>query len=358
MRHVHLSDLLHARRDALQVLRGAQGRHTAAPASVKAVDLTSLGFAVGHATDNAGATGLTVIRAIDPQDVMRGAAAIVGRATATREVATVATDHIAKRVDAILLTGGSAYGLDAAAGVMRWMEERGRGFPIAGGVVPIVPSAAVFDLAPLGRFDARPTPQMAYEACESAKPSGIAEGSVGAGTGCTVGKAAGREHAMKGGFGCAIESLGEISVAAVAVVNAFGDVRDVDGRIIAGARDADGRWLDSAALIAEAAAAGAVPVNAQPEPQTTLCAVMTNAAYSGHEMQQLARASAAALYRRITPAGTSFDGDVVFAIGPQSGSAPLPLPSVEVIAVRALEMAIERAVRLAKGRDGVPGLAD
>jgi L-aminopeptidase/D-esterase-like protein len=359
VRHVHLSDLLHARRDALQVLRGPKRRNAAATPGVKPVDLTSLGFAVGHASDNAGVTGLTVVRAVDGKNVMRGAAAIVGRATATREVATVATDHISKRIDAIMLTGGSAYGLDAAAGVMRWMEERGRGFPIAGGVVPIVPSAAVFDLAPLGRFSARPTPQMAYDACERAMPSGIAEGSVGAGTGCTVGKAAGREHAMKGGFGCAIESLGAASVAAVAVVNAFGDVRDADGRIIAGARDADGRWLDSAALIAEGAAGGAaVAVSAQPEPQTTLCAVMTNAAYSGHEMQQLARASAAALYRRITPTGTSFDGDVVFAIGPQSGGTPPPLPSIEVIAVRALEMAIERAVRLAKGRDGVPGLAD
>jgi L-aminopeptidase/D-esterase-like protein len=358
LRHLHLPDLLHARRKTLQVLRGTQDRNATPASSVRAVDLKSLGFAVGHATDAEGATGLTVIRAIDRENVMRGAAAIVGRATATREVATVSTDHIAKRVDAIMLTGGSAYGLDAAAGVMRWMEERGRGFPIAGGVVPIVPAAAVFDLAPLGRFDARPTPQMAYDACESATSSGIAEGSVGAGTGCTVGKAAGREHAMKGGVGCAMETLGEVSVAAIAVVNAFGDVRDGDGRVIAGARDADGRWLDSASLIAEGASGGAVPVSAQPEPQTTICAVLTNAAYSGHEMQQLARASAAALYRRITPAGTSFDGDIVFAIGPQNGSAPLPLPSVEVIAVRALEMAIERAVRLAKGRDGVPGLAD
>ncbi|MEW5918421.1 MAG: P1 family peptidase, partial [Gemmatimonadota bacterium] len=144
-------------------------------------DFSSLGVALGHATDEVGGTGLTVIRAIEADYVLRGAAAIVGRATATREVATLTPDHIAKRVDAILLTGGSAYGLDAAAGVMRWMEERGRGFPIAGGVVPIVPAAAVFDLAPLGKFAARPTASMAYDACERAQPNGIAEGSVGAG---------------------------------------------------------------------------------------------------------------------------------------------------------------------------------
>ncbi|MGH7712138.1 MAG: P1 family peptidase, partial [Gemmatimonadaceae bacterium] len=118
---------------------------------MSSIDLSSLGIALGHATDEQGGTGLTVIRSVDARSVMRGAVAIVGRATATREVATVATDHIAKRVDAILLTGGSAYGLDAAAGVMRWMEERGRGFPIGPGVVPIVPAAVVFDLAPLGR---------------------------------------------------------------------------------------------------------------------------------------------------------------------------------------------------------------
>jgi L-aminopeptidase/D-esterase-like protein len=289
---------------------------------------------------------------------MRGAAAIVGRATATREVPTVTADHIAQRVDAILLTGGSAYGLDAAAGVMRWMEERGRGFPIAAGVVPIVPSAAVFDLAPLGRFDSRPTPQMAYDACERASVSGISEGSVGAGTGCTVGKAAGRDHAMKGGVGCAMATHGDIIVAAVAVVNAFGDVRDSNGRIIAGARDASGAWLDSAAVIEQAALGGApVPATAG-APQTTLCAVATNILFSGHELQQLARASSAALYKRITPAGTAFDGDIVFAMGPQAGNAIAPLPAVEIVAVRALESAIERAVRLAKGRDGIPGLAD
>jgi L-aminopeptidase/D-esterase-like protein len=325
---------------------------------VTAIDFSSLGVAVGHATDEPGGTGLTVIRPMDAGYLMRGAAAIIGRATATREVGTLTPDHISKRVDAILLTGGSAYGLDAAAGVMRWMEERGRGFPIAGGVVPIVPAAAVFDLAPIGRFTSRPTPEMAYEACERATASGVAQGSVGAGTGCTVGKASGREHAMKGGFGCAVEPLGDVSVAAVAVVNAFGDVRDGSGQIIAGARDSDGRWLDSAAIIAEAALGGSVPVTAQPEPQTTLCTVITNASFSGHELQQLARASSAALFKRITPVGSSFDGDVVFALGPQNGGINAPLPSVEVLAVRALEAAIERAVRLAKGRDGVRGLAE
>lgn len=356
---VCLPDLQHARRDTLQKLRAIEARFGGPSAArVSGADFGSLGVAIGHATDEAGATGLTVIRAVQAQHILRGAAAIVGRATATREVGTVTPDHIAKRVDAILLTGGSAYGLDAAAGVMRWLEERGRGFPIAGGVVPIVPAAAVFDLAPLGSFSARPTAAMAYDACERATSSGIAQGSVGAGTGCTVGKASGREHAMKGGFGCAVARQGDTCVGAVAVVNAFGDVRDSANNIIAGARDASGRWLDSAAIIAGSALGGAVSITAQPEPQTTLCAVISNGAFSGHELQQLARASSAAMFRRITPVGTSFDGDVIFALGPQDGGVTVALPAVEVLAVSALEQAIERAVRYARGRDGVRGLAD
>ncbi len=263
--------------------------------------------------------------------------------------------NLTDRIDAVLLTGGSAYGLDAAAGVMRWMEERGRGFPIGGGVVPLVPTAAIFDLGPLGRFDARPTADMAYQACEDGRAAGIAEGSVGAGTGATVGKAAGVERAMKGGVGCWVERTDEIIVGAVAVVNAVGDVRDARGQILAGARAPDGGFLDSARLLAKGA-----PRLRAPEPaaaHTTLAVVATNAALSRVEVQQLAAASAAAFYRRITPAGTSYDGDIVFALCAHEGPSA-PLVQVEVLAVSALEMAIERAVRLAVGRDGIPGLAD
>jgi L-aminopeptidase/D-esterase-like protein len=263
--------------------------------------------------------------------------------------------NLTDRIDAILLTGGSAYGLDAAAGVMRWMEERGRGFPIGGGVVPLVPAAAIFDLGPLGRFDARPTPEMAYAACEDARAAGIAEGSVGAGAGATVGKAGGVERAMKGGIGCWVERMDEVVVGAVAVVNAVGDVRDARGQILAGARAPDGGFLDSTRLLAKGA-----PRLRAPEPgaaNTTLAVVATNAALSRVEVEQLAAASAAAFYRRITPAGTSYDGDIVFALCAHQGPSA-PAIQVESLAVSALEMAIERAVRLAVGRDGIPGLAD
>jgi L-aminopeptidase/D-esterase-like protein len=318
------------------------------------IDFAPLGLAIGHATDTAGATGLTIVRGVDGP--FRAAAITLGRATGTRELDALSPHHLVDRVDAVLLTGGSAYGLAAAAGVMRWMEERGRGFPVTGGVVPIVPAAVIFDLAPLGAFDARPTAQMAYEACERAVTAGVEEGSVGVGTGATVGKAAGVAHATKGGFGYAVLRAGELTVGALAVVNALGDVRDASGRIIAGARAEGGGFIDLEHAIAEGAATRA----RFGEPQagnTTLALVATSAALSRVELQQVARAAGAALARRITPVGTSFDGDVIFATAPLEGASASPL-QVEVLAVHALEQAVERAVRLARGRDDIPGLAD
>ena len=261
--------------------------------------------------------------------------------------------HLVDRIDAILLTGGSAYGMDAAAGVMRWMEERGRGFPVGDGVVPIVPAAVVFDLRPLGSFAARPTPDMAYAACESARSAGVQEGSVGAGTGTTVGKAAGPEWAMKGGFGCAIARGPSLIVGAMAVVNALGDVRDAEGRIIAGARGEKG-FRDSVTLLA----GGAPPsFEALQTTNTTLAVVALSAPLARTDLRAVAQAAAAALYRRITPAGTAYDGDIVFAVSPLDG-APADVMAASMLATAALEQAIERAVRTARGRDGIPGLAD
>lgn len=316
-------------------------------------DLSGLGIAVGHATDHDGATGITVVRGVDRG--FRCAAAVIGRATGTRELQTATPFHLVDRVDAVVLTGGSAYGLDATAGAMRWMEERGRGHSVGMGVVPIIPAAVIFDLAPLGRFTARPTPEMAYAACETASAADIAEGSVGAGTGATVGKAAGIAGAMKGGVGIGTARGGDVMTAAVAVVNALGDVRDERGDIIAGARDADGRFLDGARLVAEGVVRRKFSDSALQN--TTIAVVASSVCLTRVELSQLAQASAAALFRRITPSGTSFDGDVLFAICPPEGPAGTPT-QVEGLAVRALENAVERAVRLAVGRDGIPGLAD
>jgi L-aminopeptidase/D-esterase-like protein len=298
------------------------------------------GLVVGHATDVAGATGCTVVRGAT--GAFRCGVHVLGRATGTREIDSLTPGHLVDRVDAIFLTGGSAYGLDAAAGVMRWMEERQRGFSVGDGVVPIVPGAVVFDLAPLGRFDARPTAAMAYDACERATPEAV-EGSVGAGTGATVGKVAGPETCMKGGIGCGAAEAGPVAVRALAVVNALGDVRDAHGQIVAGARGADGAWIDSEQWIARnASGAGTFAETAH---HTTLCVVSTNAALTPVQLAGLARAAGAALFRRITPAGTSFDGDVIFATAPTTGGVPALPAAVEALAVHALEMAIERGVR-------------
>ncbi len=339
------------------------------------VDLAPFGIAVGHAHDAEGATGCTVVRGAER--ALRAAHALVGRASASRELAVASPDHLVGRADAVLLTGGSAYGLDAAAGVMRWMEERGRGFPVGGpgggGVVPIVPAAGLFDLLPLGRFDRRPTPAMAYEACERAGPVVAEQGSVGAGAGLTVGKSLGRAGAMKGGVGVAAVWEGVVGVAAVAAVNAYGDVRDAAGRVVAGARLPDGRFAaeveaagahSADAAAPEAAGAPALPAGepASPFGNTTLCVVAASRPLDPVSLAQLARASAAALYRRITPCGTTFDGDVIFALCPDApppaDDPPADRVRLEGVAVRALEAAVERAVRFAAGRDGVPGLAD
>jgi L-aminopeptidase/D-esterase-like protein len=305
------------------------------------------GLAVGHATDVPGATGCTVIRG--DTGPFRCGVAVVGRATGTRELALLDPSHLVDRVDAILLAGGSAYGLDAAAGVMRWMEERGRGFEVGSGVVPIVPAAVLFDLMPLGRFDARPTPEMAYDACERATTE-VEEGAIGAGTGATVGKVAGSAGAMKGGVGCGAASAGTLEVRALAAVNALGDVRDANGRIIAGARAPDGSWLDGEAVLAR----GSIrderfrDLTAR---STTLCVVATNAALDRAALAALARAASAALYRRITPVATQFDGDVIFATAPMANGIDASIPQVEALTVRALEIAIERSVRAAAPGD-------
>ena len=324
-------------------------------------DFSPLGLAVGHATDEHGATGCTVVRAVDGP--LRGGVAVFGRATGSRELAAVTPPHVADRVDAVFLTGGSAYGLDAAAGVMRWMEERGRGHAVRGGVVPIVPAAVVFDLAPLGRFDARPSSEMAYAACNDAATTSILEGSVGAGTGATVGKIDGPASAMKGGLGCAIVSSGRIHVAAVTVVNALGDVRDASGRIIAGARNAQHGFVDTAARLARADEWRSERAESLTMQNTTLALVATNVPLDRVALGQLARAAGAALFRRITPTGTTVDGDIVFSLAPHGDvakrdDAPLSTLQIEALAVQALEQAIERAVRTARGRDGIPGLAD
>ena len=309
------------------------------------------GIHVGHWTHPNGSTGCTVI--IAPPGGMRAAAALRGRATGTRELDPLDPRHIVGHVDAILLTGGSAFGLGAADGVMRWLRERKRGFPVrADEVVPIVPAAVIFDLGNTGSAPAWPGPDDAARACDAASGA-VAEGAVGVGAGATVGKAAGLARAMKGGVGSWAEAAGDVVVGALVVVNAVGDVRDARGAILAGARDGAG-FLDAQRYVAR----GGQPFGPDPEPQTntTLAVIATNATLDKTALQAVAHAGSDALARRITPYGTLFDGDVVFAASTAQVPPASPL-QVEALAALAVPEALERGVRLARGNAVTPGLA-
>lgn len=294
------------------------------------------GIAAGHAALADDATGCTVL--IGP---FRGAVDIRGLATGTREMETLSPQHLVPQVDAILLTGGSALGLAAADGVVQWLREQGRGFEIGTTRIPIVPAAVIFDIKrPEQRY---PDAALGRAACVAAGNSPLAEGRVGAGTGAMVGKLRGPAHAENGGVGTFAVAHGDHTVGAVAVVNAFGDVLDHDGTIIAGARADDGSPIDS--MRSAISAAGA----AQPlMSNTTLCAVATDAPLSRTALQAVARMGSSAIVRRIAPANTVFDGDVVFALSTAATTSdvtPAELLSIGAAAQLALEEAIIRAVR-------------
>lgn len=306
---------------------------------------------VGHWTDPGGATGCTVV--LGPRDGIAGAVAIRGRATGTRELDTLDPRHLVGRVDAVLLTGGSAFGLGAADGVMRWLRERDRGFRIRPDLaIPIVPTAVIFDLGHAGGAPRWPGPEDGYHACEAAGLE-VAEGSVGAGTGATVGKILGLDRAMKGGVGTWAAGAGDVVVAALVVTNSVGDVRDGGGVILAGARATAGGFADSVRHLAS----GAVPFGAAPGQSTTLAVVATNATVDRIALAGLAHAASDALARRITPFGTPFDGDVTIALATGAVPAATPL-QIEALAAEVVAVAVERSVRLARGTAAVPGLGD
>ncbi|MBI4410015.1 MAG: P1 family peptidase [Gemmatimonadetes bacterium] len=300
------------------------------------------GIRIGHATDADARTGCTVL--LGP---FRGACEVRGLATGTRELEVLSPLHLATQVDALLLTGGSAFGLAAAHGVVQWLEERGAGFDTGVARVPIVPAAVIFDLG-VGRVDRRPDAAMGRAACDAAGTGDVAEGAVGAGTGATVGKLRGMAGAMPGGIGSWSIHGPEYVVGALAVVNALGDVLDAHGHILAGARDETGRLLDSAALLRAGAVSGELEQLAvRPGANTTLAVVATDAPLTRTALQALARAAGVALARRISPVHTPYDGDIVFALSTAPEGRELSPPfllALGALATHALEGAIERAV--------------
>jgi L-aminopeptidase/D-esterase-like protein len=251
-------------------------------------------------------------------------------------------------VHALLLTGGSAFGLNAAEGVMKWLEEHGVGYDTPWAKVPIVPAAVIFDLN-VGDPTVRPDAKAAYQACSSASSSSV-EGNVGAGTGATVGKWKGIDFWMKGGLGGATTTVGELVVGAIAVVNAVGDVVDEQGRILAGSRSKDGAFYGDTDRY-RTFARGAV----LEKTNTTLVVVATNSALSKVQLHRVAQRMHDGMARAIVPSHTSYDGDVTFALC--SGSVKTEFDLVAEIGASLTSESIRRAVRAAKSMSGIPGLA-
>ena len=306
------------------------------------------GIQVGHWTNLEAATGCTVI--LCPQGAVAGVD-VRGGAPGTRETDLLDPVCMVQQVQAICLAGGSAYGLAAADGVMRWLEKQGHGFDVRVARVPIVPAAVIFDLA-MGNAHVRPDAAAGYAACIAASDGPGAEGNVGAGTGATVGKLLGYQWATKGGLGTAsrIYANGMI-IAALAVVNAAGDVVDGEnGQIVAGARRADGTGF--ANIMRRLSAAGEIETEQWGRRNTTLGVVATNVALTKAGATKVAQLAQNGLARAIRPVHTLIDGDVVFALS--LGEAQGDPGIVGALAGDLLGEAIVRAVRAAESLHGVP----
>jgi L-aminopeptidase/D-esterase-like protein len=300
------------------------------------------GFAVGHWTDSAAATGCTVV--IPPPET-RGGVDVRGGGPGTRETEVVGPLSGAHEVSAVMLAGGSAFGLAAADGVARWLEERGRGHPTPGGPVPIVPAAVVYDLAE-GDASVRPGPEEGYAACEAAG-SVPQRGRVGAGAGTAVGKLFGRDRATAAGVGYAAARSGRgDTVAALAVANGFGDVIGEDGDVMAGPRGEDGKMRSTADEIA--AMAGLPEWVPLEERNTTLVCVMTDAALGRATCTRVARMASGGVARAVDPVFSDVDGDVAFCLASGKGEGDrFAAIAVGTIAATVTAAAIRDAVRSA-----------
>ena len=287
------------------------------------------GVTAGHYTDSENKTGCTVI-------IIEGGAVcgvdVRGSAPGTRETDLLRPMNAVQKVNALLLSGGSAYGLAAADGVMRWLEERGKGFDTGSARVPIVPAAVLYDLA-VGSATVRPGAQEGYAACEAASSEPLAQGRFGAGTGAMVGQAAGPEFASPGGFGAASVQLGDVIVAACFAVNAFGDIYDYNtGKKIAGMKGAT-----VSGALAEGAVAGVFGTN------TVIGVIGTNAYITKEQACKLACAGQDGIAMCVRPSHTMFDGDTVFAFG--TGEKQCDISALLAAGAEAAAKAIINAVK-------------
>ena len=308
------------------------------------------GVLVGQAQDAEALTGCTV--AVFPDGAV-GGVDVRGSASGTRELVVLDAMHLTPAIHAITLSGGSAFGLDAAGGVMRALEEQGIGFPTPAACVPIVPAAIIYDLG-IGSAGIRPDAAMGYTACQAAASGPVEQGNAGAGMGATVGKLYGMPQAMQGGVGTASAQLDNVWVGALVVCNALGDVRDpATGMLLAGTREAP----DSLALAdtAEQLRRGATP-RLDAGTNTTLGIVATNARLSKPQARKLAQLAQHGLVKGLSPAHTLYDGDTVFAVSTGTHAAdPIQLG---IVAADLVAESLSAAVKAARSVGGVPGLGD
>jgi L-aminopeptidase/D-esterase-like protein len=316
--------------------------------------LTSVaGVKVGHVTLDGRPTGCTVVLT---EEGVVGAVDVRGGAPGTRETDLLDPANTVQEVNAVVLAGGSAFGLDAASGVMRYLEERGRGYRVGDTVVPIVVGAILFDLLVGEDPSVRPGAECGYRAAAVASTDTPAEGSVGAGAGATVGKLRGMARAMRGGIGTASVSLpGGLTVAVLVAVNSVGDVVDpTTGAVVAGVRTEDGQGLADARRLVRAS----VPETPDGRANTTIAVVATNARLTQAEATKVARMAHDGIARAVYPAHTPGDGDTVFALATGAYEGAAPLLVVGALAADVMAEAIVRGVRAATALPGLPAATD
>ncbi len=310
------------------------------------------GLKIGHYTDIRALTGCTVIIA---RDGAVGGVDVRGGAPGTRETDLLRPVHLVNKVHAVVLSGGSAFGLSAATGVMKYLEEQDIGFDVEVTRVPIVPSAVLFDLM-VGDPNTRPGEEEGYKACEAATSEWPEEGNVGAGTGATVGKGFGMSGVTKSGFGAYKIEIGDLVVAAVVAVNAFGDIIDPHtGEIVAGTRDDEGRFVNTRNLLKQMGAKGFSDKDeTSAMKNTTIGLIATNAILTKNEVNKIAQMGHDGLARTIVPVHTMFDGDTIFALATGKIKTDLDVTTIGALGVEAMEEAVLRAVKHALSVAGIP----
>lgn len=312
------------------------------------------GILIGHYTDEIGATGCTVVLC---ESGAVGGVDVRGSAPGTRETDLLRPTTLVDKLHAVLLSGGSAFGLDAASGVVRYLEERDAGFDAGDARVPIVPAAALYDLG-IGQAGIRPGAQEGYLACQGAATGPVDQGSVGAGTGATVGKLYGIERAVKGGIGTSLVDLGRgLMVGAIIAVNAFGGVFDHEtGELVAGPRQKNASGMIDP--LAAMASAGFELQSGRHFGNTTIGIVATNAPLTKEQANKVASAAHDGIAMTVRPAHTMVDGDTIFALSTGDAGAPADMLRICAAASLSVSAAIVAGVRMAGGLAGIPAVTE